>query len=209
MDDPKIKVLAQETLTDGYLHVERFRLRHSRFDGTMSNDVVREVCIRGNAVGALLYDPDRDMVVLVEQFRTGAAAGGGPAWLMEIVAGMIGPGEHPEDVAAREAMEEAGADVTALEPICTYFPSPGVLSEKVWLYCCRVRSDALPSHAGLSEEDEDIRVHVLPSDEAFAMMDQNRLHNSVTIIALGWLHRHRARLRDRWTDAKQQELFAN
>lgn len=200
MPEYQVDIESRDLLSDGYLKLERQRLRHSRFDGGMTPTVEREVCLRGLAVGVLLYDPQCDEVVLIEQFRAGAAAGGGPAWLTEIVAGMVGRGETTEQVAAREAWEEAGATITALEPICTYFPSPGILSEKVVVFCGRIDSSTVAAFGGLPEEHEDIRVMRVGAEAAFAMLDSDQLNNSVTIIAVSWLARHHARLRAKWRD---------
>jgi ADP-ribose pyrophosphatase len=196
---PDIEIISEHVLTDAFLQVKRYRLRHRRFDGDMTPVVEREVCVRGLAVGVLLYDPARDVVALVEQFRAGAADGGGPAWMTEIVAGMVKAGETPEEVAYREAEEEAGATITALEKICTYFPSPGVLSENVHVFCGRVDSAKLAAFGGVPEEHEDIRIKILSVEEALALMDGDALNNSITIIALGWLARRHDALRKAWT----------
>lgn len=197
-DHPDIAVEHEETLSDGFLQMKRYRLRHRRFDGGWTPSVVREVCVRGIAVAVLLYDPIADAVALVEQFRPGAAVGGGPAWLTEIVAGMVKPGEAPEEVARREAMEEAGAEVGELLKICDYYPSPGILSEKVALYCGRVDSAKVAAFGGLPEEHEDIKITVVSADAAIALLDANRLNNSIAIIALSWLARRRDELRAQW-----------
>jgi ADP-ribose pyrophosphatase len=197
-DHPDIDVEHEETLSDGFLRLKRYRLRHRRFAGDWTPSLVREVCERGLAVAVLLYDPDADAVVLVEQFRPGAAVGGGPAWLTEIVAGMVKPGEPPEEVARREAMEEAGARVGELLKICDYYPSPGILSEKVALYCGRVDSTKVDSFGGVPEEDEDIKISVVSADQAITLLDTNRLNNSIAIIALSWLARRRDNVRTAW-----------
>ena len=199
MDHPDIEVVEKKTAHKGFLQVDVYRLRHKKFDGSWS-DVLppREVCERGDAVGVLLYDPDKDALVLIEQFRVGAAASGRSAWLTEIVAGVIDEGETPEDVARRESKEEAGCTVQELEKICDYFSSPGALTEYVSVFCGRIDSEGLSGSGGLEEEHEDIRVSVVPADEAIRLLDENKLQNSVTVIALGWFARHRASLRDRW-----------
>lgn len=195
---PDIAIEHEEILSDGFLQTKRYRLRHRRFDGGWTPTVVREVCVRGLAVGVLLYDPVADAVVLVEQFRPGAAEGGGPAWLTEIVAGMVKPGEAPQDVARREAWEEAGAQVSDLVEICTYYPSPGILSEKVAVYCGRVDSTKVDAFGGLPEEHEDIKITVVSVDQAVGLLDADRLNNSIAIVALGWLARRRDGLRAAW-----------
>lgn len=199
MNHPDVEVVDRKRAYDGYLKVDVYRLRHKRFDGSWT-DVLppREVCVRGQAVGVLLYDPDRDSVVLIEQFRVGAASVGGPAWLTEIVAGLIDRDETPDDVARREAKEEAGCTVLEMEKICDYFPSPGAYDERVTVFCGRVDCTGIGGIGGLVEEHEDIRVTVVPTDEAIRRLDENTLNNSISIIALGWLARHRESLRARW-----------
>lgn len=204
MNHPDIEIIDRKTAYKGFLTIDVYRLRHKKFDGTWT-DVLppREVCDRGPAVGVLLYDPDRDALVMIEQFRVGSAAAAGPAWMTEIVAGMVGDGEAPEEVARREAMEEAGCAIQEIEPICDYFVSPGAFTEQVHVYCGRVDSRGLKATGGLEEEHEDIRIMVLPTDEVIRMMDDNQLRNSVAIIAVGWLARHRDALRRRWLGAAQ------
>ncbi|MBP2298328.1 NUDIX domain-containing protein [Azospirillum picis] len=199
MNHQDIEILDKKTAYKGFLTVDVYRLRHRKFDGTWT-DVLppREVCDRGPAVGVLLYDPDREAVVMIEQFRVGSAAAGGPAWMTEIVAGMVGEGESPEEVARREAMEEAGCAIGEIAEVCDYYVSPGAFTEVVHVFCGRVDSRGLAATGGLAEEHEDIRILVMPTDEAIRMMDENRLRNSVSIIAVGWLARHRASLRERW-----------
>ena len=199
MKDPDVEVIERKTGYRGYLQVDVYRLRHKKFDGTWTGELPpREVCVRGHAVGVLLYDPDRDSVVLIEQFRVAAAAARCPAWMTEIVAGMLDGDESPEDVARRESMEEAGCTIHELEKICDFYPSPGILSEFVTLYVGRVDSTKAATSGGLEEEHEDIRVSVVPTDAAIRLLDENRLTNSVAIISLSWLARHRDSLRERW-----------
>ncbi|HYG91534.1 MAG TPA: NUDIX domain-containing protein [Azospirillum sp.] len=202
MDHPDVEVIEKKTAYQGYLQVDVYRLRHKKFDGTWTDELpTREVCVRGHAVGVLLYDPERDSVVLIEQFRVAAAAARGPAWMTEVVAGILDGDESPEDVARRESMEEAGCTVQELEKVCDYYPSPGILSEFVTIYAGRVDCAGIGGIGGLADEHEDIRVSVVPADEAIRLLDENKLNNSITIIALGWFARHRESLRDRWRRA--------
>ncbi len=196
---PDIEILNKKTVYKGFLQVDSYDLRHKKFDGTWTEVLPpREVCDRGPAVGVLLYDPDRDALVMIEQFRVASAMAGGPAWMTEIVAGMVNPGETLEEVARRETLEEAGCSLQALELIGDYFVSPGAFTEQVFVYCGRVDSRNVPTSGGLAEEHEDIRIMIVPTDQAIALMDQNRLRNSLAIIAIAWLARHRDALRRRW-----------
>ena len=76
MTSRKVDILERVTAFQGYFRVDRYRLRHETFDGGMSAEITREIFERGHAAAALPYDPVRDEVVLLEQFRVGAHAAG-------------------------------------------------------------------------------------------------------------------------------------
>ena len=136
--------------------------------------------------------------MLIEQFRPGAWAAGREPWLLECVAGVMEPGETPEALARREAREEAGCAVTDLVPIATFLTSPGATTETVRLFCGRVDSEGVGGLHGLAEEGEDIRVAVMPVEDAVALLDEGRIVNAKTIIALQWIARHYPSLKTRW-----------
>ena len=198
MNRQDVQLIERSTAFDGYFRIDRYRLRHRLHDGGMGREVVREVFERGHVAGVLPVDPDRNRVVLIEQFRIGPYVVGWDPWLLEGVAGIIDAGESPEDVCRREAQEEAGCAITALIPIARYLSSPGALSEVVNLYCGRTDSRGLGGVHGLEEEGEDIKVHVLPVDKALAMLNEGRIVNGKTIIALQWLALHYERVKDAW-----------
>ncbi len=199
-DRSDMELLEREVCFQGFFQLDRFNFRHRRFDEGWSRDVRREVFVRGDATCVLPYDPIRGSVVLLEQFRVGAMLSDRNPWLIELVAGINEEGESPEDVAQREAQEEAGIELLAAERICEYFPSPGGSTEKVHLYCACIDSDGAGGIHGLAEEDEDIRVHVIGFDEAMTLLDQNEIDNAPAIIALQWLARHREKLDAEWAD---------
>ncbi len=195
------EIVARETVYDGFFRVSRFTLRHALFAGGQSETLVRERFERGHAVGVLPYDPWTDRVVLVEQFRIGALESGLGPWLLETVAGIVEPGETPEDVARRESVEEADCQLGELVPITHYLVSPGGTSQTVHLFCAPVdsRDLRLEGH-GNPAEGEDIRLHVLPAEEAIAMIGEGGIQAAMPIIALQWLALNRESLRDRWRD---------
>lgn len=193
-----VRILTRETVCEGYFRLDRLRLTHRTFAGGWTGEVVREVFERGHAVSVLLYDPDRDEVALIEQFRVGALSAGWNPWLIEVVAGIIGEGEQPDDVARREVREEAGAEIQDLVLIMDAILSPGAVSETVRMYCARVDCSILGGLHGLAAEDEDIRVFTLPADEAIAMARDGRINNSVAVISLFWLALEKAALKARW-----------
>src|SRR5215470_15117005 len=113
---PDIAIAEQETAVGHYLRVDTFKFRHRLFSGGWSELRNYDVVRRGQAVSILLYDPDRDCVVLVEQFRLPALIAGSSPWQLEAAAGLIDTDETPEAVAIRETQEETGL-VPMGEPI--------------------------------------------------------------------------------------------
>ncbi len=199
MTDEDVEILARERLYQGFFRLERVRLRHRLHAGGWSGIVERELFIRGRAAGVLLYDARLDAVALIRQFRVGAFAAGRGPWITEIVAGVIDDGESPEETVRREAVEEAGLAIAELIPITTYLTSPGASSETVALFCGRVDAAGAGGIHGIHDEQEDIRVIVVPAAEAFAMRRRNdEVQDSITVNALLWLELEREALRARW-----------
>jgi len=186
---------SRRTLFEKYFRIDEYSISHELYGGGDSPVFTREIFERGSVVAVLPYDPRRDRVVLIEQFRTGAIDDPDGPWLIECVAGVIEDGESEREVAIRESVEEAGCVIEQLETISQYYVSPGGTSEHCSLYCGLVDSDGLGGIHGLDHENEDIRVLVVDADEAYAWLRAGRIRSSATIIALQWLELNRARLR--------------
>ena len=154
------------------------------------------------AASVLLYDPQRDEVVLIEQFRIGALESPKHAWLLEIIGGHIGEGETPEDVACRESVEEAGCEILDLLPICEFLVTPGTSGERIYLFCGRVDATNAGGIYGIDDEGEDIRVEVLKADEAIGEIYNGRINSTTGIMALQWLALHRDQVRDKWLGSR-------
>ena len=181
---PDVEILGAETGFARHLQLDVVRFRHRLFAGGWSGERVFDVVRRGAAIGILLYDPQRDSVVLIEQFRVPALYAGCSPWQIEAVAGLIDAGEAPEQVARREAREEANLDpVGPLVPIQTFLPASGSLDEAVHLFCGRVDSSDATGIYGLAEEQEDIRVVVKTLAEIESMLDAGQLDSAHTIIS--------------------------
>ena len=195
-----VEIVAKETPFRRYFQVENYFLRHPLFQGGMSPVLQREVFERGRTACCLPYDPERDEVVLIEQFRPGALAAGDPhPWLIEAPAGIVETGETPDDVVRREAQEEAGCTVTDLEFVMDLYPSPGTTSEQVAMYIGRTVTEGIGGIHGLDHEAEDIRVFTLPFTEAICLVDAGRGQTTAGAILMLWLAQHRDALRAKWT----------
>ncbi|MGX5221053.1 NUDIX domain-containing protein [Pseudomonas segetis] len=193
-----VEIVEREACFRGFYSLDRLHLRHRQFSGEMGPVLNREVFLRHDAVCVLPYDPQRDRVVLIEQFRVGAMHKSDNPWLLELVAGLIDKDEEPEAVAHREAMEEAGLKLGALWPITQYYPSPGGSNERVHLFVGRCDSEGVGGVFGLAEEGEDIQVHVWPFEDALDAVKDGRIDNAASIIALQWLALNRAEVRGLW-----------
>lgn len=182
-----VEVIRHETLFKAYSRLDRYLLRHEQYAGGMGPVVSREVLERGHAVAVLLFDPDRDSVVMIEQFRPGAYAAGMDPWLYEVVAGIIEEGETAEAVARRETLEEAGLEPQGLFRVQSWLASPGISSESIELWCGRVDSRQAGGLHGVAAEGEDIRVIVVPLTEVRDNLRAGRYTNAATLVALQWL----------------------
>jgi len=198
----KAECLNTESLYHAYFRVNRYTLRQQTFAGGWSAPFTREVFERGHAVAVLPYDPAADRVVLIEQFRVGALIAGWHPWLIEIAAGMIEPGETPEEVARRETAEETGLAVGRMEFIAHILATPGGSSETLAMYCAEVDSAHAPEYAGLAHEGEDIRVFSMAAEDAIGLLSSGSVNNASTMMALQWLALNHARLRAAWQTGK-------
>ncbi len=122
-----VRVLEDRIVWSGHYAMRRLTLQHRRFAGGWSDPIVRELFDRGDAVAVLPYDPVTDSLVMIEQFRPGAIRGDDSPWMLELIAGVVGAGERDEDVAHREAMEEAACELAELVPDCHGVPECGRL----------------------------------------------------------------------------------
>jgi len=186
----EFKVIAQETMYQGFFSLNRYQVQHSLFAGGWSEVLTRELFQRGNCVAVLLYDPDADKVVIIEQFRMGPMGQDNvreKAWLLEVVAGAIEEGETAEAVAYRESEEEAGCVVQEMRLINEFYTSPGGTSEKISLFYGRIDATAVGGIHGLDNEHEDILVSTVSFSEAYEMIEDGRIESAIPIIAIQWL----------------------
>ncbi len=194
----EFKIINHEVAYNGFFRLEKYHLQHTLFQGGWSEEITRELFMRGNCVAVLLYDPNRDEVVLIEQFRAGAVLNPDRAWLVEIVAGAIEEGESAEEVAYRESIEEAGCEIEELMLINEFYTTPGGSSERISLFCGKVDTSNIGGIHGLDDEHEDILVSVVKFDEVYQMVESGKIESGIPIIAIQWLYIHRDRLKEKW-----------
>ena len=196
---PDVEIAGSQTVSARYLRIDTLRFRHRLFSGEWSAERNYDVLRGGQAVAIVLYDPDHDRVVLIEQFRLPALVAGRSPRQLEAAAGLIDTDETPQAVAVRETHEETGlAAIGEPIPIQHYLSSAGNSDEGIFLFCGRVDSTAAAGVHGLPEEHEDIRVVVKTLAEVETLLDAGAIVSGHTLIGLHWFLRHRERLRRLW-----------
>ncbi len=180
-----------------FFALEEVDVSWRRFDGTMNAAVTRAAFVSGDAVTVLPYDPVRDRVLVIEQFRAGPFLRGDPQpWLIEAIAGRVDPGETPAEAARREAVEEAGLSLGALHEVAGYYPSPGAKTEFLYSYVAITDlPDGTAGVFGLAEENEDIRGHLIGFEQLMALVGSGEIANASLIMTALWLSGQRDRLR--------------
>jgi ADP-ribose pyrophosphatase len=189
-----VEVLNRDELYRRFFCVEKIVLRHQLFKGGWSENITRELLLRGEAVAIVLYDPKNDLIGVVEQFRIGALEEPEGPWCYEVVAGILKSGELPREVAERELLEEANIVPYELIYICNFLSSPGGSDEKLHLFCGLCDLSQAGGIYGLPDEGEDIRFHVLSADEVFSQLLKGRFNNAAALICLQWLQLNRSSL---------------
>lgn len=197
-----VEIVEQKPVFEGFFRMLHYRIRHKLFAGGWSQTFSRELFQRGEAAGAVLYDPVLDRLGLVDQFRIGAIESEYGPWCLEVVAGSYEDGEPPDALIRREIEEEAGiTELLGLLPITQYYSTPGACSERIHLYCALCDLSSAGGIHGLDYEHEDIRLDTFCPDEVFAQMYQSRVNNAATLIALQWLAMNREDLRKKYAGA--------
>jgi len=190
-DRTDVTISAIKTKYHGFFKMNEYHLNHKLFSGDQSGNFTREVFERGDAVVITLYDPAKDTVLLLEQFRPGILRSDETPWMLEFIAGMFDENESPIDVAIREAKEEANIElkVGSIKPILKYFSSPGGTSECIHLYWAPFDSSKVLSGSvyGLAHENEDIMLHIVSRSDALALLADGKISNAATVIGLQWL----------------------
>lgn len=196
MTDPekKIEIIDERMKSFGHLRLFEVDLKYTKFDGSTSKTLTREVIRRNDGVVVIPFDPKLDLVVVVEQFRLGAFYNKTDAWLTEAVAGLIDPGESPENAAIRETYEETGLQVKHLLPISGFLPCPSFVSEYVYFYCAIVDASAGEGNYGLADDEEDIKTSFLRWDEFDSQFAKGLFQDFKLQLGAYWLRENRIEL---------------
>jgi nudix-type nucleoside diphosphatase (YffH/AdpP family) len=183
----KVIIEQKKRIFDDFFKIEETQLRYEQFDGQMSPVVRRLNFERGDSVAALIFNPEQQHIILVNQFKYPTFEKG-PGWITETIAGMVGKDESPESAVRREIMEETGYSVLRLEHISTFYVSPGGSSERIILYYAEAgESSKIGPGGGVITENEDIINVELTIEEALEQIESGEIVDAKTILGILWL----------------------
>ncbi|ULR46564.1 NUDIX domain-containing protein [Rhizobium sp. K102] len=189
----RMKIVSEQTLSNGWTRLSSYLLDYIDRKGA-TQQLKREVYHRTPAACILLYDPKRDLVVLVRQFRLAVHLNGDPAWMIEVPAGLLDD-DHPEAAIRREAMEETGYRLREARFLFKCYMSPGAITEVVHFFTALIDTeDRIAEGGGLEEEHEDIEVLEIPLDDANRMIEAGEIFDAKTIMLLQWAALNRDRI---------------
>ena len=180
-----IRIIANETLSDNWYILKKYTFDQQRSDGEWQRQS-REVYDRGNGATILLYNREKQSVVLIRQFRVATWVNGNPdGRLIETCAGLLDDDE-PEVCIRKEAIEETGFEVGNVKKVFELFMSPGGVTELIHFFIAEY-SDAQRTHRGGGVDDEDIEVLELPFSRALAMVHSGEVKDGKAVILLQYL----------------------
>lgn len=180
---------AEERLADGFRPLDRYTLRHAALGGGTIGPISREILSTGSVVVIIPYDRKLDAIIVVRQFRIGAALRTPNAAALELPAGLVDAGERPEEAAARELLEETGLAPLAMERCFSLLSSPGLTDEHAVVFLALVDASRLASAAGKAEEHEDIRPIVAKVDDLVEAVDDGWVENGFLVGCTHWFDR--------------------
>ena len=182
----RVEIHSRRRVFDGFFKIEEAELAYERFDGAMTPPLKRLVFERGDSVAAIVYHRDEERLLFLRQFRYPTYEKG-PGWITEVVAGMQEHGEFAEEALRREILEEIGFEVSHLEPIATFYVSPGGSSERIVLFYAEVTAAGkIGTGGGLLEENEDIATVSWSPAELTEAVATGQIHDAKTLIGILW-----------------------
>lgn len=182
----KHRILKEEKILDEFFQVYKARVEHDTYYSNRTITANRVALDRGDSAAVLIYEKDTDSFLFTEQYRYPSSRRDCP-FMLEIVAGAVDQDEQPEQAGIREIQEEIGYEVSSLELIHEYFPSPGMSAEKIYLYFTSVNSsDQKHKGGGSISEKEDIKLVKLSRKQVQKKLQSGFFNNSITIIGLQW-----------------------
>ncbi len=184
----KIKTIYKESMYKGYLQLYTYDLEIPSFDAKKGavRSKKREMVKSADSVLVLIYAPMVDSLVMCQEFRPGVFfnTNQDDPFILECVSGTIDEDKSPEEIAKKEVYEETGLTIDAVKIIASAYKSPGLLTEKTYIYYAEVNGTPEAGLHGVG--DEEIMTHIIPREKIYALMDKGQIIDAATLIALNW-----------------------
>ena len=184
----KFDIIKKKTLHSGFFKIHEYTFKHIKHDGKWSKTLTREVFSGGQVAAVLPFDPIAKKIILIDQFRNGLIGHKQNPIMKEMVAGFIDNNESPKNAAIRECKEETGCEVKKIKKILSYYPAPGSSHSYYHLFLAEVKSFNGKKIFGRKDEDEDILVQAYSTKDVKNMLNNGKIINGITIIALQWFY---------------------
>ncbi|GAA4231808.1 GDP-mannose pyrophosphatase NudK [Postechiella marina] len=191
MNNGEVKNIEQKLLSDNYYILNRVKFDYLMKSGKWVTQM-REVYDRGDGAGILLYNKQKQTVILTRQFRMPTFMNDNKdGFLVEITAGMLDK-DNPKDCIIRETEEEVGYRIKDVKKVYEAYTSPGVLTEKMHFFVAEYTDDMKVSEGGgLASEHEDIDVLEWPFKKALNMLEKGQIYDMRTIVLLQYAQIHK------------------
>jgi nudix-type nucleoside diphosphatase (YffH/AdpP family) len=181
----KIREESKKNLFSNFVGVDEYHF----FLEEQQTKLRRFVVTRPDAAAILLYNKDTNSLVLIKQFRAPVYSKAENGFILEIPAGVLEAGESPDDTMTRETLEETGYSIEKPALVYTFFPSPGMLNEKMHLFYAEVgKKDKVEAGGGLDSEKEFLEVVEIPVDECLEMLQRGQIVDAKTMLAIMHFH---------------------
>ena len=182
MSSMKPRIVATKTIYQGWNRFDIATVEAMDPQGKLRRQE-REIIDHGEASVVLTIDRRRGFAILVRQWRAPLIKPGSDPYLLEACAGIIEPGETPEESARREAEEEMGLKIGAMRKVGVVVPSAGTLTERMHLFIAEV-SGAHRKHngGGNPQEGENIEIVEVPLAELFDKARRGEIEDAKTLI---------------------------
>ena len=185
-----VTLLESKILSDVYYLLKQDRFLYTRRDGT-KQELQRILFDRGNGAAVLLVNYKTERIILTKQLRYPVITETHNGMMIEVCAGLLDE-DNPEECVKREAIEETGYEISNVKKLMEIHPSPGAVTEILYLFIAEYSSESkVEAGGGLPEEGEDIDVLEYSFKEAFEMISTGEITDAKTIILLQHLQLNR------------------
>lgn len=185
----RINVKNRKLLSDKWAKLEDVEFDYLRSDGAWQTQR-REIYHRGHGAAILLYNLNKQTIVLTKQFRFPAWETEGDGFLLEVPAGVI-EDENPSATIREETEQETGFLIGDPTFLFKAFASPGSVTEQLYYFTAPYDpANRSGNGGGLEEEGEDIEVLEIAFSKALESIRNAKIVDAKTIILIQYAQLH-------------------